>query len=419
MDRTLLSTERVKGKVAEWKGRFGWILPQIPVEHPQASRHGGKVYFAVEDVQEFAGVGAAVSFLTYVDPSGIGALGVRPDELSAGGAGSDVEEAAVGVGPHAAGARGRGRGVAVLAVGRGEGRDGAARPFRVESQEALEMMQQVLRTNISDAIQSIGELEDEWTEEETLECIVKSFQKAGHMPELLALPWAQAVAHFVEHAMRGYAAACCDRPWFFQLDLAEAIRAALWEILSASRSIPLPMYRELEITANESYEELMDAMLMDKALWEATAVTFRDEHICSKVFRCLHASHGAAVAEACDDTRPLGELQRVEVFIRRWMEESMCAAWQALQDCGNEQLEESSIAALFQQLVTPFGEDHPFSCVPFVLTKGIGRPPSNWPLIWQAASQLATSWAEWPETEAWGLQGQQGGTLAGARVRAC
>merc|ERR1711879_374128 len=103
------------------------------------------------------------------------------------------------------------------------------------------------------------------------------------MPELLALPWVQAVAHFVEHAMRGYAASCSDRAWFFLLDLAEVIRMALWEILSASRSSPQPMYREMEITANESYEELMDAMLMDKALWDASAATFSDEHICSKV----------------------------------------------------------------------------------------------------------------------------------------
>mmetsp|Transcript_107413 Transcript_107413/g.299257 ORF Transcript_107413/g.299257 Transcript_107413/m.299257 type:complete len:153 (-) Transcript_107413:65-523(-) len=82
-DRTLLGTDRHVGTIIEWKGKFGWIQPTERVDHPMAGKRGGKVYLSVSDVEEeLEGVGAAVSFLVYEDPSGLGAMAVRPaDEL--------------------------------------------------------------------------------------------------------------------------------------------------------------------------------------------------------------------------------------------------------------------------------------------------------------------------------------------------
>jgi len=77
--RNKVSQTRVTGKVLEWKGTFGWIKPTAPIQHPEASKHGGKVYLGQEDVEEeIAGIGAMVSFFAYADGSGIGAMHCRP-----------------------------------------------------------------------------------------------------------------------------------------------------------------------------------------------------------------------------------------------------------------------------------------------------------------------------------------------------
>lgn len=70
---------RVTGKIADWKGKFGWIIPDKPVPHPDAAKHSGKVYLRQQDVEaELSGIGAAVSFFVYSDGTGLGAMNCRP-----------------------------------------------------------------------------------------------------------------------------------------------------------------------------------------------------------------------------------------------------------------------------------------------------------------------------------------------------
>lgn len=73
---------RVLGRISEWKGTFGWIQPVVPVAHPMANRHHGKVFLLPSNIQtEISGVGALVSFQVYVDSTGLGALDCRPAEI--------------------------------------------------------------------------------------------------------------------------------------------------------------------------------------------------------------------------------------------------------------------------------------------------------------------------------------------------
>jgi len=77
--RTKVGTTRVTGKIAEWKGKFGWIQPDSPVNHPSAAMHKGQIYLSQMDVEaEISGIGAHVSFLLYADSSGLGASSCRP-----------------------------------------------------------------------------------------------------------------------------------------------------------------------------------------------------------------------------------------------------------------------------------------------------------------------------------------------------
>merc|ERR1712008_413191 len=97
--------------------------------------------------------------------------------------------------------------------------------------------------------------------------------------------------------------------------------------------------------------------------------------------------------ESVADSRPLEELQRVEIFIRKWIDDSMRRAWcslEALEAPGT--LTDKSVMRLFQALAAPFGDEHPYSCIPDCLTKGIGRPPQDWKFIGQVVKQLFDTW---------------------------
>jgi len=72
---------RVIGSITEWKGRFGWIVADEPVDHPEAHLKGGKIYLSQDDVVEvISGVGAHVSFYVYSDGNGLGALSCVPSD---------------------------------------------------------------------------------------------------------------------------------------------------------------------------------------------------------------------------------------------------------------------------------------------------------------------------------------------------
>ncbi|CAL1153059.1 unnamed protein product [Cladocopium goreaui] len=74
--RARVSSEPVTGEVLEWKGKYGWIKPTVPVEHPMADRHKGHIYVSINDLQgglEALTVGSLCQFHLFEDASGLGA----------------------------------------------------------------------------------------------------------------------------------------------------------------------------------------------------------------------------------------------------------------------------------------------------------------------------------------------------------
>lgn len=72
---------KITGRIADWKGSFGWIAPDQAIDHPEAALHRGRIYLSQTDVEaEIAGVGSAVSFYVYADGTGLGASNCRPTE---------------------------------------------------------------------------------------------------------------------------------------------------------------------------------------------------------------------------------------------------------------------------------------------------------------------------------------------------
>jgi len=90
LPRTRLSAEKFAGTVAEWKGKYGWIVPAEAIEHEKASLRGGRLFVGLNDIEgaESLDAGAPVEFHICEDDSGLGA-----EEVVQTGDG-DPEEAA-------------------------------------------------------------------------------------------------------------------------------------------------------------------------------------------------------------------------------------------------------------------------------------------------------------------------------------
>jgi len=69
--------DRCQGSLLEWKGKFGWISPDTPIEHPEARKHGGRVFLSGTDLGSVSEksliAGLRLSYNAYADGNGIGA----------------------------------------------------------------------------------------------------------------------------------------------------------------------------------------------------------------------------------------------------------------------------------------------------------------------------------------------------------
>jgi hypothetical protein len=77
--------ERITGRLTDWKGKFGWIQPDMPINHPEAAMNRGKIYLGERDIEASIGdtPGTHVSFFVYADGSGLGAMNCRPSSSEA------------------------------------------------------------------------------------------------------------------------------------------------------------------------------------------------------------------------------------------------------------------------------------------------------------------------------------------------
>mmetsp|Transcript_53903 Transcript_53903/g.136897 ORF Transcript_53903/g.136897 Transcript_53903/m.136897 type:complete len:187 (-) Transcript_53903:65-625(-) len=76
LPRQRVTTEPVTGEVLEWKGKYGWIQPTVPVEHEAAAKRNGNIYVSMSDL--VGGLtaltpGSLCQFHVFSDPSGLGA----------------------------------------------------------------------------------------------------------------------------------------------------------------------------------------------------------------------------------------------------------------------------------------------------------------------------------------------------------
>lgn len=382
--RSLLSLARMSGTVVDWLGTFGWITPALPIDHVGASRHGGRVFFACEDVADVLnGVGSLVTFFAYQEPNGLGAMDVRPAIVVPTRPGyaqpaslqalPDLDTAANGMAASDYLRRSR------------------RRRFPISHQQALANAHDALYNAIWQATLPIASMDTEWSHSEMTKRIVKTLYKAAQPVELLSQPWDQAAQQIQENAIHNFASSCGEKPWFFEVDLAPAVCALAWETIQASTFRPRPDFEELEKVCTGQYEDLMDVLLMEKAIWAATSAVLGEAVPVNKISKILLSTHQGAFNLVMSYSKPATDSEKVELFMQCWLNHSMERIGWSLNSaaiCTQEIVE-----SLFQALVAPFGEKHPFSCVPAALTRRIGRPPSEWPFLREAVKVLFETWA--------------------------
>merc|ERR1740120_384757 len=177
--------------------------------------------------------------------------------------------------------------------------------------------------------------------------------------------------------MRGFSHSCNESEWYYEIDLA------------------------VEDIVRVEYDDAVERCMLEKTMWDAAAAMFTDDKVRSKVWKCLSAAYWPALDEALASSMTRAHLQRppqedlrhVEEFMRAWIHDSMGRAWSALPSMnadGDSVLTEDLMCELFQRLLVPLGEEHPFSCVSSDLTSRIGRPPRDWKFIRQAVR----SWSQ-------------------------
>jgi len=400
--RRLVSTKRVHGQVLDWHGNFGWIQALQPVEHPEAHRNQGRIYMAGEDVQEdLSGVGADVTFFLYQDANGLGAMNVRPAPLDAAGRLQPASLPTQHKGGYGRATGGAGRlqwnasanqpkakAPRLTPKGYGGGYAPVTRGTVEPHDKVLERVHTALTKSVNKATKKIADQEKDWDQVELCKRIVRYLYKGAQAPELLTLHWRQAAEQFVDTAMQGFTAACGDKPWFFEMDLTSAFGMAFWEIHSGSGQ--RAQWSEVEAVLNSKYEQLMDLCLLEKAMWDSAGGLIPDqEPLRNKLYKALKTSHEIAFKEATEAPR-MGDLQRVELFTRAWVDSAINKSYSVLEQ-GNL-MNADSVVQLFQELLAPFGEEHPFSCIPAVLTQSIGRPPKDWDFLQEAVMQFFLLW---------------------------
>lgn len=263
---------------------------------------------------------------------------------------------------------------------------------QVSHEKVLEKIHGNLYAIVGEAVDEIKNEEEKWSRQEMVKRIVGYIFKAAKAPELLTQPWQEVARTVVSHGMSSYHAACGERTWFWQLGLGNAFTSAVWELLQM-RNRPAAHYQDVQDYVVREFENHLDKTLLTKGVWDAIALTFRDEAIRAKVYKAVYNTHATALEELMDDSRPMDDARKVEKFTKKWLEASMQRAWSAIEDVESV-LTPGQVTRLFQNLMAPFGEGHEYTCIPVALIEQIGRPPRNWKFLKMAVQDMFREWRE-------------------------
>mmetsp|Transcript_25452 Transcript_25452/g.58652 ORF Transcript_25452/g.58652 Transcript_25452/m.58652 type:complete len:325 (+) Transcript_25452:150-1124(+) len=253
-----------------------------------------------------------------------------------------------------------------------------------------------LHADVEAMVAPIAHLEKRWPQHELTKRIVRYIYKAISAPMLSTMPWKAACAYAIERALQPLNNACNEADWFFEIDLLPVLTKAVWEVLSRIDSEVT--FRQVQEEAYNVYHHVMDEVLLQKGMWQAVEDTFGGQKERSKVFNALARTYQDALQGAKSDVGPPDgnapdknrECAMVRAFFKRWLEDSMNRVWNI--EYADRLFTPPAVQELFQRLLSPFGEENGFSCVPSELTTLSGPPPPTWGYVATAVQELFKKW---------------------------
>lgn len=268
----------------------------------------------------------------------------------------------------------------------------------VPAEKMLEKLHGVLYDEVGPVAKACFMLEKKWSESEMTRRIVGYLYKSACNPELVKMDWKDCCTAFVNGAMNAYAASCHARNWFYKIQLAPVFGRAAVEILTASVAANLPSWEDVNERAIEGYNCYLDECCTQKGIWTSVTKFFPfcpGDKLASRISSVLQKTHKQACDHVLEDSRLEDDVDRVEAFVKKWMEDSLPRIWMVLgSDARRRSLTPAVAEKLFHQLIAPFGLSHDFSCLPIVLWEAIGRPGSDWKFVAETARNIFWRWEQ-------------------------
>lgn len=267
-----------------------------------------------------------------------------------------------------------------------------AAPLPAQSmEELLSCVHDAIGKSVWDAVGQIMHLEPNWSEDQLSKRIVKYIYKSASDEKLLDMEWDQLCENLTKGMFHGFSSSCGESEWFHTIDLAPALSAAALVLLPAAGWHVSP--QQAHHTVLMAYQHNLDRRTLEKVLWEMVQNLFDDEKVRTKIFNAISRSFEPARERARNDLTPQEEITRVETFMKSWIDDCACRAWGGLGDQAEEYVNHETLVQMFDHVLQPFGDDHPFSAVPREFTETMGAPPPGWDFIPQAVEDLFNNWA--------------------------
>ena len=245
--------------------------------------------------------------------------------------------------------------------------------------------------SVGKAVQLVVNIESTWSPEVMTNRIVGYIYKA--VRKELPLSSREAIQNMVDSAMQSFSGACQDKPWFSEINLVHAFVGVIM-VVEKQEGHSHGEIQEIESLVRIQHDNYKERILLNRALWASVEATFKDHNVAVKVYHALNKTWDSVFEESMAEIQWLEEsisvpdMTRMQKFIKRWMQKSM---WR----CSDYVANSENVTLLFENCVRPFGNDHPFSCIPKILYSRCGDlPPKNWSYIRDEAKNMFDQWEQ-------------------------
>ena len=244
-----------------------------------------------------------------------------------------------------------------------------------------------LQVSVAEAVQPVVNMENAWSPPEMTNRIVRYIYNA--VLKELPLSSREAMQNMVDRAMHSFSAACQNKPWFYKINLVNAFVGVIMvvEKQEGGSHGEIQDIESLQHMVRLQYEACQDRILLNRAMWDSVGATFKDDKVAVKVYKALNNTWDSVLEESMAEPLSVPDMTRMQNFIKRWMLKSMSRCW----DIVNSE----NVTLLFENCVRPFGNDHPFSCIPHILyIRSRNLPPKNWSYIRDEAENMFDQWEQ-------------------------